>query len=139
MLSEGYRVCEIKNKLNLSRDIVRHIKDGNTWTHISSEYDFSKYNNGILTINDIEVIINLINQNKTYKEIHDITGFGTNTIYLIKKNYCGTRSKTMLKAKRRIDAMILKLYNDNVSIDEIRDLTGHTSDYILDVINHFEA
>ena len=137
MLSEGYRVCEIVNKLNVSRNIVRHIKDGNTWTHISSDYDINNYNNGLLTINDINTILDLINKNKTYKEIHDITGFGTNTIYRIKKNYSINRNKMTSKSKNRIDAIILKLYNDDVTIDQIEELTGFNSTYILDTISHF--
>lgn len=139
MISEGYRIYEIVNKLGVSRHIVRHIKEGNTWTHISCEYDFTNFNNGILKPSDIDVIIDLIQKNKTYKEINELTGFGTNTIYRIKKNYCGTRPKNTLKSKHRIDAMILKMYFEGTSIDNISELTGYTSSYILDVINHFES
>jgi hypothetical protein len=67
MLSEGYRICEIQNTLKVSRNIIRHIKDGNTWKHISKDYDIGNYKNIKLSINDINVVLSLFENSKTYK------------------------------------------------------------------------
>lgn len=77
-------------------------------------------------ISENGIVINLNTGREIKKTLVDgymrskfITGFGTNTIYRIKKNYCGTRPKNTLKSKHRIDAMILKMYFEGTSIDNI--------------------
>lgn len=138
MLTSGYRTCEITNTLNVSRNVVRHIRDEKTWTHISSQYDIKKYISPYyLTTTDIETVIKLFNDGKTYKEIQQLTQIGTNTLYTIKRRYLQTRTKT--QHKDRVDCVILKLFNDGLELDKIEEITGFTKTYIMEVIDHFTS
>lgn len=140
MLSDGFRICEICTELNVSRSIVRHIKDGHTWKHVSNKYDTTNYTKMRVSKSDIDVILDLFSKGKEYKEISDITGISISTLYKIKKDNNILNSKMNKSYKKRIDAMIIKLYrNDDMSESEISDLTGMTKKYISDIITHFES
>lgn len=138
MLSDGYRICEIASTLGVSRNIIRHIKDKTTWKRISDEYDFSNLYSKNLNINDIKLILSLL-ETHTISEISKITGFGTTTISRIKSIYSNPREKNNnFKNSKRTESIILKLYNDGVSLDQIEEFSGIRKTSILDILLHHD-
>lgn len=70
LLSEGWKVKDIAEELNVSPRSIQHIKDGESWKHISKNYNFTRIGTAIpYTLNDD--IIHKICKDLETKEFSD--------------------------------------------------------------------
>ena len=86
LLSDGtHTILEISKTTGVSRDMVRHILNGNFWKHISCDYDFSAYWNGIgkRSLTKIVTACKMMENGCTLYEISDKTGLSYSMIHKI--------------------------------------------------------
>ena len=121
MLQDGYRICEIVSDLGVSRNVVRHIKEGKSWRKISENYDFSNMFSNRLTQSDYDNILKYSKEGKTVKEISEIMHIGTTTVSTAKRKLGISRPK---RSKAISESLIIVLHNDGVSIKDISDIIG---------------
>lgn len=131
MLENGCRVVTICNELNVSRGVVRHIRDRKSWRNISEPYDFSHSKNMTYTnIETKEMILNLWKQGVPYTEMSKMTGWGTTTISAITRSY----KNEMAKNKQLQHAMVIELNNNGVDITRISRETGLKKSVVRNII-----
>lgn len=67
---------EISKETGVSQHMVNDIYKGRYWTHISCNYDFSKRKaSDQKYIDTIHLVCKMIEDNKSYKDIENVTGF----------------------------------------------------------------
>lgn len=125
MLEEGYRICEIVSTLGVSRNIIRHIKEGKTWKDISKHYNFKSSFKSYISKEEKSNILKLKKSGKSYEEIIEITGYSKDTIYnIINNDITENQSIITSEIKTRNEINVIKLFNYNIPIEEISDILG---------------
>jgi DNA-binding CsgD family transcriptional regulator len=71
-LESGATNSEIVSEFGISKDVVAHIKCGNIWRHISSQYDIQKTNKPRKTLDEVHEVCKMIVSGLNDKEISDI-------------------------------------------------------------------
>lgn len=90
-------IKDISEITGVSYDMIRNIKNGKSWTHISKHYDFSSYSSGVdisvynNKIKMIKKVCKLLSTNKyTLRDISTMTGISEPMVYKIWKKEAWT-------------------------------------------------
>ena len=132
MISNGFRISEIVNTLNVSRNVVRHIREGKTWKDISSKYSMNYTGKYFISPATKELIRCLIDEGMSNKDINKETGVGITSINIIRKKMI---NEFEYKKEKVIESLILIDYYNKMPINDIAKMRGLQKSYIEQVIN----
>lgn len=138
LIQEGYRTCEIVSILGVNRNTIRHIREGDTWKHVSKNYnlDFSNYKHFISEDEECN-IINLKLSGKTHEEISKITGRSITAICKIlrtAKIQVKPRKIVTNEIRSTVCFNVLNLYKYGLTIEEISLILGLKTDKVISVL-----
>lgn len=83
LLADGYRIVDIEKITGLTRSVINHVKAGNSWVHVSSDYFNLKHlpsKSKILSVEKVKYICELFTSGKTTKQVSDFLNINYNTI-----------------------------------------------------------
>lgn len=101
MLEDNTPIQKICKTTKISKRMIRHLLNYESWTHITCEYDFSNYRNGkpVDYKERIEKVCMLLESNsKTLKEISNETGIS----YSMVKNILNKKAHKSISKKYKI-------------------------------------
>lgn len=73
LLEQGMRICDISKTLDCSYPLVKHIFRGNSWTHVSKEYNFKLEKRQYISTETVEWICERLEEGLKIKEILNLS------------------------------------------------------------------
>lgn len=133
MISNGYRISEIQRTIGCTRDVIRHIRDRETWKEISQYYSFDTSYKYFKNQKEIDSIKYLMRIGLTKAAVSRILNIPYTTVTEISNR----QDYFIFNIKELIETNVINMYKYGYSINNISELTGLTKNRIKNIIDYY--